>query len=65
MGPTVHPANADGLTEGEEEQGGAAADMVIQQLEQVYPSLKTRERQHFLIDGNSHYKRHFQTKLIL
>lgn len=36
---TIHPADADRLAEGEEEQGGAAADMVVQQLEQVHPSL--------------------------
>lgn len=36
---TVHPANADRLAEGEEEQGGATADMMVQQLEQVHPSL--------------------------
>lgn len=36
---TVDPGNADRLAEGEQQQGGAAADMMVQQLEQVYPSL--------------------------
>lgn len=37
---TIDPGNADRLAEGEEEQGGSTANMMVQQLEQVYSPLK-------------------------
>lgn len=38
-GLTVHPADADGLAEGEQQQRGAAADVMVEQLQQVHSSL--------------------------
>lgn len=38
-GLTVHPADADGLAEGEQQQRGATADVVVEQLQQVHSSL--------------------------
>lgn len=43
-GLTVHPADADRLAEGKEQQRGAAADVMVEQLQQVHSSLPA-ERQ--------------------
>ena len=37
---TVHPADADHLKHGEEEQAHAAAGVVIEQLKEVHPALQ-------------------------
>lgn len=42
---TVDPADADGLTEGEQQQRGAAAHVMVQQLQQVHAALR---RTHFI-----------------
>lgn len=38
-GLTIHPADTDGLAEGEQQQCGATADVVVEQLQQVHSSL--------------------------
>lgn len=39
---TIHPADTDGLAEGEQQQRGAAADMMVEQLQQIHSSLPSR-----------------------
>lgn len=38
-GLTVHPADADGLAEGKQQQRRTTADMMVKQLQQVHSSL--------------------------
>lgn len=60
-GLTIHPADADGLAEGEEQQRGAAANMMVEQLQQVHSSLPAK-RHRKTQTSNSH-NRSFSTGL--
>lgn len=40
---TVYPCDADRLAEGQQEQSGPTANMVVQQLKEVHPTLKQQQ----------------------